>query len=501
LRSAFKRNARAGQELSATVSADADSDVNRKQEETVSFTLDTVVDDIAIDAPFDVLDAVLTGSVHTPETPGYADHVTPWNLAVQLTPAAVVDARSAEDVAAAVRFAAAFGLTAGVQGTGHGAIPGIAGNLLISTKGLDEITVHPEGWARVGAGVKWLRVVEAAAPYGLAPLSGSVTDVGVVGYTTGGGVGPMTRTYGLAADKVRAFDVVTGDGVVRRVTPTEHPDLFWALRGGKGTAGIVTAVEFDLVHQPTFYGGSVWFDAADAPQVIAAWRTWADELPEAGTTSFGLFQLPPLPGVPPMLAGKRTLSIRFLWTGDAAEGERHLDRIRAVAPAVLDDCSLKPYAAVDSVHTDPVDPTPAIDPAILLAEFPAEAADRLLEVAGHGSGSSLILLEVRALGGQYARAPQHPDAFDHRGARFSVLAVGLAATPDMAAQGMVDAERVFDALAPWDNGRVWPNFGPVHDEYSARRAYDEATRERLAAIVAAYDPDGVLNIGRWTRQI
>jgi hypothetical protein len=311
----------------------------------------------------------------------------------------------------------------------------------------------------------------------------------------------MARTYGIAADKVRAFDVVTGDGVLRRVTATEHPDLFWALRGGKGTAGIVTAVEFDLVHQPTFYGGSLWFDAADAPRVIEAWRTWADELPELGTTSFGLFQLPPLPGVPPMLAGKMTLSIRFLWTGDPAEGERHLDRIRAVAPAILDDCALKPYAAVDSVHTDPVDPTPAIDPAILLSAFPAEAADRLLEVAGQGSGSSLILLEVRALGGAYARAPQHPDAFNHRDARFSVLAVGLAATPDMAAQGMVDAERVFDALARWDSGRVWPNFGPVHDEDSARRAYDEATRERLAAIVRTYDPDGVLHIGRWTRTV
>jgi FAD/FMN-containing dehydrogenase len=311
----------------------------------------------------------------------------------------------------------------------------------------------------------------------------------------------MVRKYGLTVDSLLAAEMVTAQGGLITASPSEHPDLFWALRGGKGTAGIVTAVEFDLVYQPTFYGGSLWFDAADAPQVIAAWRTWADELPEAGTTSFGLFQLPPLPGVPPMLAGKRTLSIRFLWTGDAAEGERQLDRIRAVAPAILDDCAVKPYAAVDSVHTDPVDPTPAIDPAILLAEFPAEAADRLLAVAGHGSGSSLILLEVRALGGQYARAPQHPDAFDHRGARFSVLAVGLAATPDMAAQGMVDAERVFDALAPWDNGRVWPNFGPVHDEYSARRAYDEATRERLAAIVAAYDPDGVLNVGRWTRQI
>jgi FAD/FMN-containing dehydrogenase len=261
----------------------------------VSFTLDTVVDDVTIDAPFDVLDAVITGSVHTPEDAEYAAHVTPWNLAVPLHPSAVVDARSAEDVAAAVRFAGAFGLTAGVQATGHGAIPGIAGQLLISTKGLDEVTVHPEGWARVGAGVKWLRVVQEAAPYGLAPLSGSVTDVGVVGYTTGGGVGPMARSFGLAADKVRAFDVVTGDGVVRRATPTEHPDLFFALRGGKGTAGIVTAVEFDLVHLPTFYGGSVWFDGADAPRVIEAWRSWADELPEAGTTSFGLFQLPPMP--------------------------------------------------------------------------------------------------------------------------------------------------------------------------------------------------------------
>ena len=117
----------------------------------------------------------------------------------------------------------------------------------------------------MGAGVKWLQVIEAAAPYGLAPLNGSSSDVGIVGYTTGGGVGPMARTYGIAADKVRAFDVVTGDGVLRRATPTENPDLFSALRGGKGAAGIVTAVEFDLVHLPTFYGGAIYFDGADAP--------------------------------------------------------------------------------------------------------------------------------------------------------------------------------------------------------------------------------------------
>ena len=468
----------------------------------MSSTFDTVVDEITIDAPFDVLDVVLTGSVHPPEDPAYAAHVTPWNLAIELSPAAVVDARTAEDVAGAVRFARAFGLTAGVRATGHGAIPGIAGHLLISTKGLDEVTVHAdERWARVGAGVKWLRVVEAAAPYGLAPLNGSSSDVGVVGYTTGGGVGPMVRTHGIAADKVRAFDVVTGDGVLRRATPTEHPELFAALRGGKGTAGIVTAVEFDLVHLPEFYGGAVYFDAADAPAVIEAWRAWSAELPEEGTTSFVLLQLPPLPAVPPPLAGRMSLGVRFLWTGDAEDGARLLDRMRAVAPVILDDAAVKPYTAVDSVHADPVDPTPAVDVSILLADFPAEAASRLLDAAGIGSGSTLIMAEVREMGGAYARRPEHPDSFDHRDARFSVLCVGIAASPEMAAASAASAARVFGALSPWDTGRVWPNFGPVHDEWSARRAYDEETRERLAAVVRAYDPDGVLALGRWTRDV
>ena len=140
--------------------------------------------------------------------------------------------------------------------------------------------------------MKWLRVVEAAAPYGLAPLSGSITDVGIVGYTTGGGLGPMARTYGLAIDKVRAIEVVTGDGELRRATPTQHPELFFGLRGGKGMLGIVTAIEFDLVHQPTFYGGSLWFDGEDAATVIEQWLHWSDDLPELGTTSIALFQLP-----------------------------------------------------------------------------------------------------------------------------------------------------------------------------------------------------------------
>jgi hypothetical protein len=465
----------------------------------VTAILDTPV--TATTARYDDLAGRLTGTVHTPGDPGYDALVTPWNLAVPMQPAAVVDARTAADVVAAVRFAGEHRLTAGVQATGHGAESSLAGHLLVATTGLDEITVHPEGWARVGAGVKWSALVAQAAPYGLAALNGSTTDVGIVGYTTGGGVGPLARTFGLAADRVRAFDVVTGDGAFRRVTPTCHPDLFAALRGGKGAAGIVTAVEFDLVHLPTFYGGAIYFDGADAAAVVERWRVWADALPEQGTTSFVVFQLPPLPDVPPPLAGRMTLGVRFLWTGDPAEGERLLDEIRALAPVVLDDAMLRPYPEIDHVHADPVDPMPVTDPAILLHAFPAEAAQRLFAVAGPGSGSPQVMVEVRHLGGAYARAPRQPDSFDHRDARFSVLAVGVAAGPEATAAALTHADTLFAALADWDTGGVWPNFGIPHDAASARRCYTPETLARLAEVVRTYDPQGVLQAGHYTRAV
>ncbi|GHJ59751.1 FAD-linked oxidase [Nocardioides sp. OK12] len=455
---------------------------------------DTVDAGTAARTPFEELRQRLTGTLHTPDDPEYAVRASAWNLAVEMAPAAVVAVRTPEDVATTIRFAREHGCTVGVQATGHGAESSLAGHLLVVTSGLDELVVHPEGWARVGAGVKWLRVIEAAAPYGLAPLNGSSSDVGVVGFTTGGGVGPMSRMHGIAADKVRAFDVVTGDGVARRVTPTEHPDLFFALRGGKGATAIVTAVEFDLVEQATFYGGAIYFDGADAEGVIQRWRDWSARLPEVGSTSFALFQLPDLPGVPPPLVGRMTLAVRFLWVDDPEEGRALLDEIRGLAPVVLDDARLRPYAEVDAVHADPVDPMPCTDPAMLLTDFPAEAAELLLAVAGPGSGSPQVLVEVRALGGAYARPPAHPDAFSHRAAGYSVLAVGIPGTGSSE-----HAQCLFSALSDWDTGGIWPNFGPPHDETTARRAYAPATLRRLAEVARTYDPDGVLQCGEYAR--
>lgn len=442
--------------------------------------------------------AVLRGRVEgvlaTPSDPEYAGLVSPWNLAEAMTPAAVLAPRTAQDVVEAVRFARANGFTVGVQATGHGARSGLAGHLLVATASLDELTVHAAGWARVGAGVKWRRVIDAAAPYGLAPLNGSSSDVGVVGYITGGGVGPMSRTFGIASDLVRAFDVVTGDGELRRVTAATNPDLFFALRGGKSAAGIITAVEIDLVPLTSFYGGAVYFDGAHARTVIERYRTWATALPTAATTSFVLFQLPPLPEVPEPLQSKLTIGVRFLWTGDADEGRALLAELTSVAPVLLDDVALRPYTEVDAVHADPVDPMPVHDPGVLLGEFPAAAAEVLLALAGEGSGSPQVLVEMRHLGGAYARPPAVPDAFCHRDARYSVLAVGI---PGTGAEE--HAERLLGALAPWATGGAWPNFVPPHDGDTATGAYTPAVLARLRRVAAAYDPDGVLASATWTR--
>src|SRR5688572_12448889 len=439
--------------------------------------------------PFAELDALTIGTVAVPGDRRYDALVSPWNLAVPVRPAAVLAAHDAQDVVEAVRFAARHGIRVTPQATGHGPMADLTTELLVTTKELDEVVVHPEGWARAGAGVKWLKVVEAAAPYGLAPLSGSITDVGIVGYTTGGGLGPMARTYGLAIDKVRAIEVVTGDGVLRRVTPTEHPELFFALRGGKGMLGIITAIEFDLVHQPTFYGGSLWFDGSAAAAVIDTWRAWSAELPEEGTTSFALFQLPDMEGVPPMLAGRLTLSVRYVWTGSADEGERWFAAMRAAAPVILDDVADKPYTAIDSVHTDPLDPTPAYEAGHVLTDFTAETAEALLALTGPGVASPQILVEVRQLGGAFARPGEHPAAFASRAAAYSLLLVGIAEVP-----GVEDhASAVLEAMAPWIGGHRLPNFTFTPEEYVD--AYDEVTLARLRRARRTYDPDGVLMIG------
>ncbi len=450
---------------------------------------------VLTEGTFDELAASLTGPMHLPGTPDHARLATPWNVSIPARAAAVAEVAHAADVVAAVRFANRAGIAVAVRATGHGASGDLDGQLLVHTGRLDELTVHAEGWARIGAGVKWDRVLDAAAPFGLAPLVGSAPDVGAVGYLTGGGLGPVARSYGLASDTVRAFEVVTGDGELRRASADENPSLYWGLRGGKGSLGIVTAVEIDLVRQPTIYGGALFFAAEDTERVVRAWAEWCPGLDRRATTSLAINRLPELPTIPAPIAGKQTVSVRFAWTGDPAEVEQAVAGIAGVATPIFGGVGVMPYAAIGMIHSDPVDPMPSHEEFSLLRALPGEAVDALLAVAGADAPSRQIITELRLLGGALAEPAVHESAVGPIDAAYTLLTVGIAAGPEVA-ESIADGQAVHAALNPWATGRQLPNFAPADDAAHLRRVYGESTLTRLATLIAAFDPRGVIAAGR-----
>jgi FAD/FMN-containing dehydrogenase len=440
--------------------------------------------------------AAEVSSVALPRDTAYAGLATPWNVAVPSTPLAVVEAANAEEVSRTLRFATAHHIPVAVQCTGHGALADLSDAILVNTRRLTECTIHAEErWARVGAGVAWQQVLDAAAPHGLAALAGSSPGVGVVGYTTGGGHGPLARTHGLAADRVRAFDVVTGDGRILRASATEHADLFWGLRGGKGALGIVTAIEFDLLPIPELYAGALYFDGAHAAEVVTTWGRWCAGLPAEATTSIALLQLPRMPGVPEPLAGRFSVAVRYAWTGDSGPGAGELAPMRAAAPMIIDGVGMMPYAALGRIHSDPVDPIPVHEGHAPLTGFPVQAAERLLAVAGPGSGSPQLVVEVRQLGGAIATDAVTPSAFCRRDAAFSLFSVGIAAPP-LGEAVAAHAGALRAAMSPWVAPGALPNFAPGVDADRFRRVYTPEVLDRLRALSAIYDPAHILVAGR-----
>jgi hypothetical protein len=443
------------------------------------------------------LRATVSGVVAGPDDPDYA-RATPWNVAIRSQPSAVVFAESPADVAATLRVAERHQLTVGVQSTGHGALPIDAGTILLHTSGLTECTVDPQSrTARVGAGVKWQQVIDAAAPHGLAALAGSAPNVGVVGFLTGGGIGPLVRTVGLSSDHIRSFELVTGRGEILHVTPENHAELFWGLRGGKGTLGIVTAVEIELLPIAELYGGAIYFDGSDAAAVLRTWRDWSATLPEEANTSIALLQLPPLPGVPPQLAGKLTVAVRYASLADPAAAEAVFATIRAIAVPLIDAVGPMPYAAMGAIHADPVDPMPTFERSTLLGELTDSAVDSLITLAGPDSHSPQIVVELRLLGGAMSRPAAQRSAFCHRAAAFNLMVIG-ALVPPIAQHVPEHAAAILDVVAPWSVGEL-PNFAPGSDAARLGRCYDDDTLVWLGALAEQHDPKGLLRVGQVVR--
>ncbi len=228
-----------------------------------------------VESPVIELRTRLQGQVITPSDPSYNQARQAWNLSVDQRPAVIVIAHSAEDVSQAVRFARRQGLDIAVQSGGHGVVLPANEALLIVTNQLRQLRVDAENQrAWIGAGLKWGMVLEKTQQFSLAPLLGSSPDVGVVGYTLGGGMGWLARKYGLSADSVISIELVTAEGEIIQASQEQNRDLFWGLRGGGGGFGVVTGMEIQLYPVTTVYGGNLVYPAELAREVIARYRDW-----------------------------------------------------------------------------------------------------------------------------------------------------------------------------------------------------------------------------------
>jgi FAD/FMN-containing dehydrogenase len=432
------------------------------------------------------------GAVHRPGDPGYDAARMPWNVAVDQRPAAVAYPASATEVAEVVRAATAAGLRVAAQGTGHNAGPlgSLADAVLVRTSGMTAVTVDAAArTARAEAGVLWDDVVQAVAEHGLMALHGSSPDVGVVGYSLGGGMGWYAREHGLQSNHLTAVELVTPDGELVRADAGSNPDLFWALRGGGGSFGVVTALEFRVFPIETAYAGWLVWDASAAQEVLPRWAEWSLTAPDEVTTAFRILAVPPFEEIPEPLRGRNLVVVNGAVLGGDDRAGEILAPLRALAPEI-DTFARVPAASLSRLHMDPEGPTPAVSSSLLLRELPAAAVDAFLATAGHGSGSSLVAAELRQLGGALGRPHEGGGALAMVEGRFAFFSVAIAATPELAAQGLADARRVADALRPWANGRSYLNF--TEEEVDTSTGYDAASFARLQQVRAAVDPHAVM---------
>ncbi|MGP3633218.1 FAD-binding oxidoreductase [Streptomyces sp. 24-1644] len=430
----------------------------------------------------------MSATIFRPGDDGYATETAGFQTGFALAPERVVAAADAGDVRAGVAYAAARGLSVGVEATGHGRPGASAGGVLISTRRMNSVHIDPERrTARIGAGATWGQVIEAAAPHGLAPLNGSSPGVGAVSYTLGGGLGVLAREFGYAADHVRSLGLVTADGVLRRVTADSEPGLFWALRGGGHRLGIVTALETGLVAVERLYGGSIAFDGGSgdtAAGVLRRYLEWTRTVPGTLTSSLSALTLPGIPQVPEPMRGRYVVSVRIAYTGSAAEGARLVAPLREAAPALADSLREMPYTDSHTIHSDPPLPHAYYGDSAVLGEPAAEAAVRMLELTGP-KAPMMTVVQLNHLGGALARQPAVPNAVPYRDAGFLLRLLSPLDGTDVAAVRALYAE-VAGALEGTVLGRSL-NFSFGGGDRTGN-FHELRTRERLAGLVSRYDP-------------
>ena len=447
----------------------------------------------------ETLRARLRGTLLRPGEDGYEESRAAWNLNVRQSPALVVVAEGVDDVLAAVCFARDEGIGTGVMATGHGVGTPCDGGLLVNTSRMQGVWVDPVS-RTVEAGALWKDVIPAAHAHGLAGLAGSAPHVGVVGYTMGGGFGWLGRKYGLNSTSVTEANVVTADGELVRASAGENADLFWGLTGGGGNFGIVTSLTFRLYPVESIFGGAVFYTMERAYDVLGRYARWSAGLPDEMTTAVAFMNIPPLPHLPEPLRGKSVIVVKGCYCGEnvlEAGGELFRPVRGSLGAPIVDTFGRMPAAAMDTISKDPVDPLGIVQHAELLSGLSPDVIDAIIEVAGAGSGSPLLSVEIRQLGGALTRTLEHLSPMGSGDARYSLNAIGATFTPEMTQGVETHVARLIKATRPYGTGETFLNFMEVNPSKDrVRAAYPSDDWEQLAALKRRFDPRNLFRFNR-----
>jgi hypothetical protein len=437
----------------------------------------------------------IAGRLATPHDPDWDAARAAWNLAVDQQPSAVAFVEGPADVAKVVRFAGANGLRVAPQGTGHGAGPlgALDETILVKTERMRAIDVDgPRRTARVEAGVLALELAAAAQAHGLSFLSGSSPDVGMVGYTLGGGLGWLGRRHGFACNRVNAIEVVTVEGEVRRVDAENEPELFWALRGGGGGFAIVTALELDLLPIAEVYAGALILPAELGAEAVRVYRDWAATTPEETTSIVRFLRPPPLPDVPEPIRDRPLLTIDAAHIGSREEGERIIAPLRELGEPIMDTFAQVHAEQLCRIHMDPEHPVPGIGHHAVIRELPDQAIEAFCAAAGPDAGSPLLMAELRQAGGAFGRPAERGGALSQLDGDFVMFAVGIPMTPELGQAIERHLDLLHDGMQDWIGG-YYLNFAERPGELDAILPADVC--ERLLEIKRRWDPDGTIRTG------
>lgn len=417
-----------------------------------------------------------TGTIIQPGNAGY--DTASRTFTTKGNPAIILQPKTAQDVGVAIEYAASENLVIAVRSGGHSGagLSTVDGGAVIDLSLINQVKIldSDQGVVCVGAGAKWGDALKKLGTHGLAISSGDTASVGVGGLTLGGGMGWMVRNYGLAIDSLLAAEVVTADGKILRASETEHPDLFWAIRGGGGNFGIVTQFEFQAHPVAQVVAGPITYKLENLAHLLKGWRDYMRTAPLELTTTFTI--LPSFGGNPPMAI------ITCCYVGDEAAGRQAIEPLLTLATPIDNKVAAKPYAEVlEDVH-------PGNARIIVRNSFFKELSDELIQVIVQQEG---LMLQMRSLGGAINEVPVDATAFEYRDDEVFIVAPTFV-SPDATERDVEVAFEPWRRIAKFGHGAYF-NFLSTADEAAVTSCYSPATYKRLAAIKATYDPKNVFH--------